>query len=368
MMRSTGQSSAASKKMRRQILLGWLFAAVWSAFVLGFDAFFVSTAFQQVRSGQTWQQTMGTIDSSQIVTGTGAKGRPTYRPRVTYSYSSGGKGFTGDAVEVADAGSTTRERADRIVRSFPPGSTRPVYFDPTNPARSALLVGLQPGTLLMLLLSLPFNAVLLGGVSFLLRAQGFADNPIRKWLVRDDGNRAVMRLTQWSAATVGCLAMGVISFIGIFYVMIRFGGDPPQDGCGTVIGASLTGGLLAYVWQVTTAASGKRDLEIDRALRRISLPRGRRYSERPSIRFDRVTIAIGPDSNRKINNQPAWKLVIGESETDPQFTQHWLSRQDARRIADWIARECGVSVRVVGRDEDEEEDSDAESLTSRPKS
>jgi len=355
MTRSTTATKPASegRTMRRQVLLGWVFVAVWSVFVLGFDGYIVWSAARQVHAGRTWQRTMGTIASSEVVTGRGSKGKTTFRPQVKYSYSIDGKTYSGSTIEVAGASTGGRKRAERIVRDFPPAAARAVYVDPGDPSRSALVVGLQPGAIMMLMFVLPFNAVLLGGVAFLLRARGYADDPMRAWIVHDDGNRVVLRLINWAPFTVGCLAMGVISFVGLFIAMFAYDAEPPIEVSGSVIAAAIGGGLLAWAWQRAAISSGRHDVEIDRALRRVTLPRRRGTMDIQSLRFESLAIAIGPDGDRQINKRPAWKMVVGEAGAEPGFVRHWMSRPEAHRIAGWIARECGTKLKVVGNAEEE---------------
>lgn len=357
---------AEPRKANRQLWFGWAFVLCWSIVVLGFDGFFVWTTFRQVRAEQTWKQTTATITASTIVTGRGSKGSTTYSPRIAYTYAVGDANFTGTTIQIGGFVSSGSKAAERAVREFPVGSTRPVFVDPANPANSALRVGLQPGTLMMLMFSLPFNAIMIGAFAFLLRVRRFDRDPMAAWIQRDDVNSAVLRLVQWSPMTAACLTMAVISFVGLMGVMILCRGDPPLVASAAVIGASLGGFALAYLVKMLMDSSGRRDVLFDRTLKRVSLPRRRGEIDEPSIRFDHLTLSIGPDSNRKINNQPAWKLILGDQDETDLFTLCWLSRQDARRIANWIANECGIDVRIVGHDEDEEEDSDAESVTSKP--
>lgn len=357
MTRSTKPSLAQRTKTRRQIIVGWVFVLVWSVFVVGFDSFFAWTVYRQIRAGQTWQRTIGTITASDLVTGVGSKGKTTYRPRISYTFSVGDKSFIGSTVEIGDVAGTGRKHADRIVRAYPPGSKRPIYFDPNDPGNSALLVGVQPGTLMMLMVALPFNAVLLGAAAFLFRARRLAEDPMSAWLVRDDGARAVLRLVHWAPMTAACLSLGAVSFVGVFAVMFAYDGEPPVAISGAVVGASLASFVLAYLWKKAVDASGRRDVVVDRTLKRVSLPRPRGIMSEASIRFDRLAVSIGPDSDRRINKQPAWKLVLEEAGADAPFTLHWLSRQDARRIANWIATECGVKVRDVGRESGTDDDS-----------
>ncbi|MBX3390450.1 MAG: DUF3592 domain-containing protein [Phycisphaeraceae bacterium] len=357
MTHSTRLSHAERTKLRRQILVGWIAIAFWGAFVVGFDSYFALTAFRQVRAGQTWQRTIGTITTSDIVTGVGSKGKTTYHPRVSFTYSVGSASFTGDVVEVGGMAGSGRKHADRIIQAFPLGSKRPIYFDPNDPGNSALLVGVQPGTLMMLMVALPFNAVLLGAAAFLFRARRLAEEPMSAWLVRDDGARAVLRLVHWAPMTAACFSLGAVSFVGVFAVMFAYDGEPPVAISGAVVVASLASFVLAYLWKKAVDASGRRDVVVDRTLKRVSPPRPRGIMSEASIRFDRLAVSIGPDSDRRINKQPAWKLVLEEAGADAPFTLHWLSRQDARRIANWIATECGVKVRDVGRESGTDDDS-----------
>lgn len=344
-------------KYRRQILVAWVFALAWLVFVGAFDVYVAWAATRQVAAARTWTPTPATIVSSEIISSRGRKGKTTQRPSVSYSYEIDGKQYTGSTIEAFGMRSGGKTYAQDVTGAYRQGASVSIFVDPADPSRSALRVGLEPATMRMLLFSLPFNAVLLGLIPFLIRARSYAADPMLGWVVVDEPHCAVLRVMHLEAWTLGCLAMGVASFVGIFVVLVSNRGEPPAEHVLGAIGGSIAVGGALYVWRRTAIASGRFDVEIDRTLKRIALPRTSRGLERAGCRCDQLEVSIQPDPNRQVNHAPTWQLHLRTPGSPDSFTVKWLERPSAKLIGRWVADECGV--RLITRPAPSEETTEA---------
>jgi len=80
-----------------------------------------------------WQRTMGTVMSSTVQVSNNGAGRLEL-PLVLYSFQVGDREFQGDTV--CARGRTAP--ASQLVQRYPAGSNVVVYYDPDDPAHSAL--------------------------------------------------------------------------------------------------------------------------------------------------------------------------------------------------------------------------------------
>lgn len=338
-----------AKKFRRQLLFGWAFAVFWFAFVATFDVYLVNRFAKQLSSASSWQQTTGVIQSSKIVTGHTSKGGKTYRPEISYTYSVDGRAFSSSIIAAGGTDGFGNSDSTQIVQANPVDATVPVYYDPSDPSDAALMVGLQPRSFMMVIFLIPFNAVLLAMVVFLRRAHRYAGDPLLGRIVMDDGNRAVLRMSQITPLTAGCLGAGIAGFIGIFVAAFAWSGQPPLHIAATILGSALAVGCLAAFWRSSAIASGKYDIELDRTFKRITLPHSRKSYNQESLRFADLIIAIELDSKRKMNKQSTWKLHLsGKNEGDSAYTAIWLTSDDARTLAKWLSKQTGVPFKRDG--------------------
>jgi hypothetical protein len=98
-------------------------------------------------AAQQWPSTMATVVRSWVDvsqhSSLDANGFSTtstaYTPKVVYNYMVNGRAYSNDRVTVgAWAVSRSQDTAEATVHRFPPGATVPVFYNPTNPADSAL--------------------------------------------------------------------------------------------------------------------------------------------------------------------------------------------------------------------------------------
>ncbi len=101
---------------------------------LGYLAFFWATA-------PRWESVTGTVVSREIVTHarSGTRGSSTHRPELTYTYRVGGQDYRSRRIGDSEVSRNyyIRSLAVRAIDSYPLGPVT-VYYDPTDPRRSAL--------------------------------------------------------------------------------------------------------------------------------------------------------------------------------------------------------------------------------------
>jgi hypothetical protein len=90
-------------------------------------------------AAQDWSQTQGTVLASTIQVRRTGRSRSEI-PVVLYQYEVGGKMFQGKTIRVGEGYFNVRVagQAQAIVARYPAGARATVYYDPANPAASAL--------------------------------------------------------------------------------------------------------------------------------------------------------------------------------------------------------------------------------------
>lgn len=122
-------------------------------------------AWRDVRVFTVWQPTTCTVLDATIGSSRGTRGKPAYRPEITYRYEAGGREYrcTGwDAWAVwGDYGGGSHTYYERVLDRFPVGGSFPCWFDPAEPAHAVLVRRIRP---LYVLTVLPLLFTVLGAV------------------------------------------------------------------------------------------------------------------------------------------------------------------------------------------------------------
>jgi len=95
----------------------------------------------RVRAADSWPVVQGVIDSSSVATSSGRRGRTTYRCKVAYHFSVGGKAFTGENMDPTGNQNESSTAAQDHVRRYPKGGPCTVHYDPADPSASCLELG-----------------------------------------------------------------------------------------------------------------------------------------------------------------------------------------------------------------------------------
>jgi len=105
---------------------------------------------------QSWPTAEGKITSSKVVkkverytdSNKHRKTRIIYRSQIRYRYAVDGRAFTGSRITMADSGSSSKKRAQKICARYPSGSICTVFYDPATPGESVLKAGITFGTIM----------------------------------------------------------------------------------------------------------------------------------------------------------------------------------------------------------------------------
>lgn len=313
---------------------------------------------RQVVAQQTWKTAPGTIVSStvtasrRVATSATPTNRPrnttaktSYRVKVSYTYSVDGKELVNDRISIAGFGDPQFRQESEAAGVYPQGSAVTVYYNPADPAQSALRVGLQPEMAFAGFILLTFNAALFYVIRVAARWASHRRDPIRAYLLHDDSSRAVLRLTSFSPLDLGVVVFFLGSFVSVFIVAFAV----PRAAVGGVSVALLIGLALlaaaAFIWRHLRLNSGVADIAVDRVLARLAMPRlstEREPTELPLSDIDRIEVAIDPDrvKDKRVTRR---LFVHAAGLSEPREIARWLSAQQANLLARWLRREIKLA-------------------------
>lgn len=132
-------------------------------------AWFIISDYRQIAAARSWTSTQAVVVGSwvDVDRGSGRNRRTRYIPKVNYSYTVAGRTFYNDYIWLTSTQSYTgRANAETFLRAYPRGGTVPVFYDPADPQRSALLIESGAAPLYALL---AVGVVLIGIGIWLLR-------------------------------------------------------------------------------------------------------------------------------------------------------------------------------------------------------
>lgn len=141
----------------------WLFGGVFCFAGLAMMIYGIVTWFT-ARDSESWPSVEGTMTVSEVESHTSSGGRnqpsrTTYRPRVAYEYVVDGRTYAGQHFEFVEHGDSDSGVIERRLRGFEVGRTVPVFYDPENPARSVLQVGVPSALWLMVAMGFGFAII-----------------------------------------------------------------------------------------------------------------------------------------------------------------------------------------------------------------
>lgn len=265
-----------------------LFVALfWSSITLVFDGFFAWGAFWQVRATQ-YSTALGTVTHSEVETSDGEDG-PTYRPKISYTYSVAGKQYAADRYRYGQFSSGDRS-AFRVVASHPAGRQVEVHYNPDDPSDAVLLTGLEGSDIFGPMFMLPFNLVMVG--LWIVVGHGafrrVFQSPAGGAKVLEDGRCVRVRLSRWKPLCTGAAVAGGLAFILIFIIAFSAGFNPPVPVTLAAWGLILGGGLIAWFYQHAKLARGDWDLVVDEFRQSLTLPRTFGRQEEVVVPVDKI--------------------------------------------------------------------------------
>lgn len=346
-------------------LLAAVIAIGFAVGVLAFDVFVVVVVTRQIVAQQTWKTAQGTIVSSVVTASRRGNVSPTsgqprastsktrYGLRVSYTYTVDGNQLVNDRISIAGFGDPSFRHESEAARVYPQGTTVTVFYNPADPTQSALRVGLQPEMAFAGFILLTFNAVLFYTVSVAARWWRTRGDPIQAYLVHDDGTRAVLRLTGFTALDLAVSVMVIGSLVSVFVVAFAV----PSAALGWAAVGLLVGLLLlaagAFTWRNLRLSGGSADIVVDRTLGRVALPRLSGEREATELRLsdvDRVEVVLDHDrmKNRRVTRR---LLVHAAGLSEPREVARWLDAREASALAGWLRREIRLSEEIDSEDE-----------------
>jgi hypothetical protein len=149
------------------LLIGLPFFGLFAAAGCGMFCFVSVPLVKNLVVSQSWIATPATVVWSRIASRSGDDGA-TYKADIFYRYTFGGKEYKSNRGDLSDVSSSGRTRKEELVRANPQGKTLVCYVNPRHPWEAVRNRALGWSALLGLF-PLPFMAVGLGGLWFLLR-------------------------------------------------------------------------------------------------------------------------------------------------------------------------------------------------------
>lgn len=324
------------------------------------DFYLVSKALNEHASSK-WSQVTGTITTSTAVTSRSKSGKR-YRPSVTYTYDVDGQTLTGRVITIGESRGPSFRSEKAALDLYPVGKQVPVFVDPAAPANAALVVGLQDKTVAFLFMIGLFNAVALIMLRPAIRAFAFRSQPILYYLIEDGPQRAVLRLSQLSAAEFGVLWGGLASLImGVAMLLVPW---PllPVAAAGAGVVAIIT--VLGFLRRRSTLAAGRHDIVVDREAGMLTLPPTWAEASGPTIDMalvDRVELRASQTQSK--NKQATAEIAVHAAGwNEPRVTSTWVTLDEAAIIAAWLQKELQLEdqdpIANVGVDADSHADAD----------
>lgn len=124
-------------------IAGIICSVVIPVLVIGGIGYFIHKRNQQSmayrQATQSWQNTTGTVLMSSVQSRQSGRSHSTY-PVVVYQYDVNGKTYQSQTIKAGEQYLNVRVmgQAQATVARYPIGATVTVYYDPANPAESAL--------------------------------------------------------------------------------------------------------------------------------------------------------------------------------------------------------------------------------------
>jgi hypothetical protein len=303
------------------------------------DWYLIRRAMAQHASGVSWQQTTGTIVTTTVTSRKVKNGRR-YRAAVTYAYEAAGETRTGSTIVVDESEAPSFRSESAAKSAFPQGGSVPVYVDPADPTKAALVVGLQKKTIALLYFAGVLNAFALTMLRPSIRSFGVRGQPIRYYLIEDDASRAVLRLSHLNAMEFGVMWIGLAS-VAVGLGVLLLPSSVPMAWIGLPVLAGV--GVLGFLWRFGAHRAGRFDIVVDRASGFVTFPPGigRAAVVQDMALVDQIELRDSAVSNSK-NKQPTADIYVHTADTEPRALAKWIERGEAELIATWLRRECAL--------------------------
>ena len=239
-----------------------VFLVLWTILQLFMDGCGVWLLAKNV-SAMSYPSVVGEITSSEPV-----DSKTTSRQAVQFRYSVNGNEFTGSRRSFADANfSGQKSEPQLLAERFPVGRSVDVYFNPNDPSDSALDPTLSGLPFLMGLFLVPFNALMVGGWSWVVRRV----HRIQSVPILRDGTRWLVLTTNGQPLLVMLIVAGSLSFASTFMVVLS-GSEENLFGIAS-IWCGVIGISIGAYWHTKSLMRRERPvLILDDALASVTWP------------------------------------------------------------------------------------------------
>jgi len=319
------------------------FTLFWSTLTLVFDVFCARSLAGQWLSNR-FVPVEATILSSEIKVHQDSDGT-TYGAAIRYEYRVAGRHYESDRVRYGQMSESGGHWARQTVAENPAGATRPIWYNPADPAEAVLQRGISGQELFLALFLTPFNAVMIALWSGFVA--GWRPVPpaggARILTGRDEINVWLPRL---SPAYSALAAAGGMAFILIFVLGFTGGFSPPLGYLQLAWGAVLLAGVAGFYggrrWQRQAAP----DLVISASAGTLSLA-----TAKPTllIPLERVRDVVVRERITATSDGQSLSLVVALLTAQPaatETTEHdlgtWLLPARAEAFAAWLRETLGL--------------------------
>lgn len=320
-----------------------LFTLFWSALTLAALSASLSGTIRQLGTYRYWA-TPGEVSECAVVN----QGK-TDNFRIRYRYSANGTAYEGTGLRFGGGSGESGDWAVRTKSRYPVGSLVEVLYDPSSPARSVLVRGIEGVDLFALQFLTPFVLVMLAlwreiGRRFRRRARRAESVPEALAAVRGELIRPAVNQPVEAALTV----LGMAAFLGCFPVIFAVGFHPLLGVAlglwGLLLASGDAGGRLAARAKCPDWQQAKLDYE-----RRVLLlpprPSMERAKDEVAIAFSDIKAvavisrnASGPDTG----DGPIF-LRIQTFQSVAHELGEWPVREDVEAVARLLADEAGIT-------------------------
>lgn len=141
----------------------------------------------------------------------------------------------------------------------------PVYYDPANPSRAVLLVGVRPFQVSLCLFVTPFIVIAVFLIHLAILSCSDADANFRKLLfVRETLEQVTIGSSRKSPILIAGGVLLISSFVCGLFSFFVLGSDPPIVIVSSMLGAAFASAVLTYAVLKHRNASGRYDIVFDR--------------------------------------------------------------------------------------------------------
>jgi len=214
-------------KTKRPWVFTIFFVGFWSLITLIFDGMLVFNAYRQMKAIE-FPVATGTVTHSEVTVHHSDDGT-TYGVDVKYKYEVAGRSYVGTQYRYGQMNSSD-DSARTIVDSLPIGEKVDVHYNPTDPADSVLITGVQSGDYFLALFLTPFNLVMVGGwyAAIAMFFPGVARRLAGSPRVISRGFKRRLVLEPVPRIVPAAAVLGITAFLSIFIVGFGFGFNPPM--------------------------------------------------------------------------------------------------------------------------------------------